>query len=194
MDSDCRAERRRSRLLERRYRRTDLREDRLAWVVHKNKRHRLYRDKERQYWEKYLSSNTNKPRKLWQTIDAVLQRNTNQSTGHNEATDLTAEGLSTFFAEKVNLIRRTTILAPKPAISRLASDCSFDNFKACTNTEVRQTILNSPSKTCSLDPLPTNIVKEFLSELLPFIVQMCNKSLLSGEFLDREKHAIVHRY
>ena len=42
-----------------------------------------------------------------------------------------------------------------------------------------------------MHPLPTNIVKEFLSELLPFIVQMCNKSLLSGKFPDREKHAIV---
>ena len=47
------------------------------------------------------------------------------------------------------------------------------------------------TKSCALDPLPTQILKEFLSELLPFIVQMCNASLSQGCLPVSQRHAIV---
>ena len=39
--------------------------------------------------------------------------------------------------------------------------------------------------------MPTKILREFLPDLLPFIVRMCNKSLLSGQFPVNQRHAIV---
>jgi len=38
----------------------------------------------------------------------------------------------------------------------------------------------SQSKTCELDPLPTDVLKQFLPELLPYITDMCNASLQEG--------------
>ena len=189
MDDDCRAERRRSRMLERRYRRTMSANDRLAWVKQENNRHRIYLAKEQQYWQDRLTEHSKKPRKLWQTIDSVLQRGQNK-TGP-QASDLTAETLSSYFIDKVNTIRSSTSSAPQPVIQQLTSDCSFNTFRPCTSNEVRQLISASPNKTCQLDPLPTNIVKEFLPQLLPFIVRMCNQSLLSGQFPASHRHAIV---
>ena len=57
--------------------------------------------------------------------------------------------------------------------------------------EVRKFLIRSPPKSCSLDPLPTFILREFLDELLPFICVMCNVSLQHSLLPESQKAAIV---
>ena len=67
---------------------------------------------------------------------------------------------------------------------------------ACLSKEadLRRTIMISQSKSCALDPLPTNILTEFLPEILPFMENMCNTSLRQGVLSLSQRHAIVtHR-
>ena len=45
-------------------------------------------------------------------------------------------------------------------------------------------------KTCSLDPLPTKLVVEYLDVLLPIISRMINCSLEHGTFPDKWKETI----
>ena len=52
-------------------------------------------------------------------------------------------------------------------------------------------IASSKSKSSSLDPMPTSVLKECLPELLPFITAMCNKSLLEGHLPSSQKSAII---
>ena len=40
--------------------------------------------------------------------------------------------------------------------------------------------MNSPSKSCSLDPIPTTLLKRCIDPLVPIITIIVNKSLLSG--------------
>ena len=40
--------------------------------------------------------------------------------------------------------------------------------------EIYRTIMASQSKSCELDPLPTTVLKEFLPDILPFMVDMRN--------------------
>ena len=47
------------------------------------------------------------------------------------------------------------------------------------------------TKSCTLDPLPTAFMKEFLSELLPFLTGLCNSSLTQGHLPNSQWHAIV---
>ena len=42
-------------------------------------------------------------------------------------------------------------------------------FRPATQDEIHVVIMNSPSKSCELDPLPTNLQKKVLECLLPFI-------------------------
>ena len=51
--------------------------------------------------------------------------------------------------------------------------------------------MSSQSKSCALDPLPTNILKEFLPEVLTFITDLCNTSLRQGMLPLSQRHAIV---
>ena len=49
----------------------------------------------------------------------------------------------------------------------------------------------SKSESCSSDPIPTNILKDLLPELLPFITVMCNKSLREGHLPSSQKPEIL---
>ena len=42
-------------------------------------------------------------------------------------------------------------------------------------------ITRAPSKSCEMDPIPTDVLKKFPPELLPYITDMCN-SLQQGSF------------
>ena len=64
-------------------------------------------------------------------------------------------------------------------------------LESVPNSSVRKFLIRSPPKSCSLDLLPTFILREFLDELLPFICIMCNVSLQHGLLPDSQKAAIV---
>ena len=53
-------------------------------------------------------------------------------------------------------------------------------FEPVTEADVRRVIMASPSKSSSLDPIPTFLLKEVLEQLLPFITALVNASLSQG--------------
>ena len=56
---------------------------------------------------------------------------------------------------------------------------------------MRKIILVGPSKTCSLDPMPTSMVKDCLQELAPAITNIINSSMAEGDVPTTLKHAKV---
>ena len=67
----------------------------------------------------------------------------------------------------------------------------FTQFCPVSEDEVLKIITKSPSKSCSLDPLPTFLVEECLDILLPSITKLVNSSLALGCFPDSFKKAVV---
>ena len=57
--------------------------------------------------------------------------------------------------------------------------------------EVRRVLERSPPKTCMLDPIPTDVLLEFIDITLPFITIMCNASLREGSLPVSQKAAII---
>jgi len=51
--------------------------------------------------------------------------------------------------------------------------------------------MQSPVKSCTLDPVPTFLVREFIDLLLPYVTMMVNGSLIAGRLPDSHKHAII---
>ena len=64
-------------------------------------------------------------------------------------------------------------------------------FQPVTEEEIRKLIVESPTKTCILDPIPTSLTKEYLSDLLPLITRIVNSSLCSGAVPPQFKQAVV---
>ena len=57
--------------------------------------------------------------------------------------------------------------------------------------EIQKTVLKSPFKSCMLDPIPTSLLKECKSELMPIITKIVNLSIETGEMPKDFKHAII---
>ena len=172
---------------ERRYRRTHLPADRLMWVQHERERHKINRIKENSYWLSQISEYSGQPRRLWKSFSSVMGLDRVKSEG---VSGITSEDLLNFFIEKIELIRRST--GSVPATTKLpTSNAVFSSFREYAPDEVRQIIVTTKSTSCSLDPIPTTILKEFLPELLPFITTMCNSSLRNGFLPSSQRHAIV---
>ena len=101
-----------------------------------------------------------------------------------------------FFTSKITDIRkeleRLANVGPSVVNSNSTpTSLSFRSFHSVSEQEVRKIITSSKPTTCSLDPIPTPLLVEFLDQLLPTITTLINNSLLSGFFPDSFKTAVV---
>ena len=103
-----------------------------------------------------------------------------------------ANNFSKYFIEKIDKIREDldSKSCPDPTFSPF-SKTPLSSFDPVTEDEVRKIILDSPSKHCDLDPLPTTLLKESLNCLLPSITCIINDSLLSGDVPKSFENALV---
>ena len=67
----------------------------------------------------------------------------------------------------------------------------MSTFVAVSEDYVRKIIIQSPSKSCPLDPWPTFLVKDCLDILITPITNLINLSLSQGVFPDKFKSAII---
>ena len=179
--------RRRSRALERRYRKTGLASDRLSWIQQEKIRHKANLIKENSYWLARVEENKGQPRKLWKSFSSImgLDRVVDAPIGSPSAQDLID-----YFFQKIETIRQSTG-GGQPATNLPPPTVKFSGFRTLSPDEVRSIIISTKSKSCTLDPIPTNILREFLPELLPYITEMCNKSLTEGWLPKSQRHAII---
>ena len=148
--------------------------------------HSLYQEKENLYWNTCIASNTGNPRKMWRSVSAILKKDKDTST----VTSLTADRLSLFFRDKIEAVRAATANADLPTFKSYVGN-KFTEFREYSEEEVRRVLVRSPPKTCSSDPLPTDLLLELIDILLPFICAMCNTSLREGTLPVSQKAAII---
>ena len=161
-DAECRTARSECRRCERRYRRTRSIVNRRQWVDATHRRFRLYRSKKETYWTNRVVQDGRSPAHLWKSLSAIVgkDRDVTGATGH------TADGFACFFNRKVDDIRADTAAAPPPVITDTAPS-SLSSFRPVTVSEVRRIIMSSPVKSCSLDPWPTFLIRDYVDLLTP---------------------------
>ena len=76
-------------------------------------------------------------------------------------------------------------------LSLYGESCCLDRLLPVTAEFVINLILSSPAKSCCLDPLPTPLLKRFVSILAAPITRIVNSSLISGRFPDSLNHAVI---
>ena len=185
-DSECRAIRRKCRMLERRYRRTKCDDDRAAWTKALRQKHIDFEAKKNSYWTLRIQGERQKPAKLWRSTAQLLGRGSKSQSPPIH----TADDFLKFFSGKVESVRSATEGQKLPAIQSTASS-SFSQLQTCSEEEVRRIIMAAPTKSCSLDPFPTSILKECIDTLIPFLTAMCNASLSEGHLPLSQRHAVV---
>ena len=98
LDDKCRQLRRKSRLLEHRYQRSGLADDRKPWVEHERLRHQVYRRKERLYWSMRVNAQAKQPRQLWRSLNTLMGASEKNSLPKNCPT---AQQFANFFEAKI---------------------------------------------------------------------------------------------
>ena len=68
---------------------------------------------------------------------------------------------------------------------------SLTTWREVTEDEVRSVVLAAPAKSCSLDPIPTFILRDCIDAVLPFLTGMVNASLREGYLPASQKKAVV---
>jgi hypothetical protein len=150
--------------------------------------HSLYQRKENLYWTSCIAANAGNPQKMWRSISSILKRDKDPSAAPSL---LTADKLSLFFIDKIEAVRTATKDSDAPTYAACNGDHQFVDFREYSMDEVRLTLLSSPVKSCSLDPIPTDFLLESIDVVLPFICEMCNASLRECHLPTSQKRAII---
>ena len=152
------------------------------------KKRDLLQRKESAYWNSQIIANQCSSKKSWKLLNNLMMRD--RTNASSPPVTITAETLSRFFQDKVGSVRDSTAGAKEPTF--VTNNCQIvTDFSTLTPADIRDVILESPPKSCSLDPIPTFLLREFLDDLLPFIWFMCTTSLQSGHLPMSQKTAIV---
>ena len=143
-----------------------------------------------------LSSNLTNPKKLWNTINKlVLHRISKPSFPSSFNLDSLPQSFATFFLDKIHklpssILSGTTTSSPHLPPAFKPPELSF--FHPATIAEVSALLSSSPDTSCDLDPIPTSLLKQCKSVLLPTITNIINLSLSTGVFPDQFKNCYVH--
>lgn len=189
-DAECRAIRRKCRRLERRYRRTRSADDKAAYVAACQEKHAVLDQKRKIYWSQRISADSDSPTKLWRSLAALLKRD-KRTADEITPTCNDADDFLSFFDEKVKAVRASTDSCQPPTFTTVAASTPLSILPPCSEDEVRRLIMQSPTKSCALDPIPTFLLKELVDVLLPYVTAMINASLTEGRLPLSQKHAIV---
>jgi len=95
-----------------------------------------------------------------------------------------------FFDDEVKAVRVATN-GLKPPATTSVTDASLLTLSPCSEDEVCRLIMQSPTKSCVLDPIPTFLLKELVDALLPYVTAIVNASLREGRLPPSQKHAVV---
>ena len=127
--------------------------DRQKCIKHERVRHRIYQQKERAYWSTKIAQHGNQPRKLWQTFNILLGRNTHMRTDSEQPT---AQQLLDYFNEKVASVRNSTGNSAPTTVLPPATAAVLDQFDEHSTEDVRDVIVSGTTKSCALDSIPTS--------------------------------------
>ena len=191
-DDECRMFKRSARRLERKYRKSRLQSDRLAWVLKLKEKAAFYQHKECAYWSGRIKANASQPKRLWQDLDVLMRRvdDVAPTTSQDECRKR-AQEFSDFFEKKVSSIREATQHAADPTFLDPSTDQLFDKFIVITPESIIKLIASASSKYCPLDPIPTSLVKSCKDLLGPFLADLFNRSLSEGYVPISQKTAYI---
>ena len=101
------------------------------------------------------------------------------------------EAFNRFFTEKVQKVRSSAKDAPPPTFSAARAGVTFTAFQPLTVDDVISAVRRLPDKSSAADPIPTNILKQVVDPVAPFIAELFNRSLRMGHFPNYFRQAFI---
>ena len=169
--------------------------DREFYCHQRDKYNNLLNTAKQEYFKDKVESATS-TKELFKVCNNLLNRtNENILPTHNCRTEL-ANRFVNYFGDKIKSIRQdleNSWNTPNGTINVISDfdGVPLKEFCIVHQEEVRKIISSSPSKSCSLDPIPTSILKLCLDELTPVLTLIVNTSLEFVDFSPELKRAFI---
>ena len=183
------------RLLERVWSQSHSAEDLKFFRSATNRYHAAIIKAKRKFNSSLISSSRTNPRELWKSVNQLLHRSSAPTLPSSDSLKNLSQSFATFFSDKIHKLH-TALLSNRACVSpHLPPPVTPPNFSSLNPInvdEVSKLLSQSPDTNCDLDPIPTSLLKQCSSVLLPTITQIINLSLSTGIFPDQFKHCSVH--
>ena len=130
----------------------------LQWQI--NRCNHILNKNKRRFYHDLVSENCGDGKKLWQALNRILSwPNVTVLPSFDDEKSL-ANRFGLFFIDKIKKIRDTFIHNPFKCLHPDEEPPRFNSFQGVTESEVLKLIKEAPSKTCSLHPCPTYLLKK----------------------------------
>lgn len=186
------------RRMERKWRKSRLESDRLAFIKERNEVSSLISSTKQEYFLSRVQQCHGDQKALFSEMNRLLHKPMYMPLPPHDSPRELADRFMSFFCGKVDKIRLNILNTdstshPVPVSDVLVNKVlsSFSEFTPLTSTAVTKLIMSSKSKSCSLDAFPTNILKQCIDVLAPVITNMINLSLTTGTVPTNWKRALI---
>ena len=191
MDEEVREERRKRRRAERKWRKTGLTVDEEIYLK-ANAKYQKFKDNKRKDYNSQKIKSCNSTKQIYVISNSLLGKTKCSSLPSDITKQEMPKYFSDYFAKKIQLIRENLDSSSLPSPEfKTYNGPMFNEFHTVSEDFVKKVISQMPTKSCILDPMPTNLVKDYVHELIPLITQIINTSLTSGIVPSSFKEAIV---
>ena len=79
-------------------------------------------------------------------------------------------------------------------MSDMMDNLAMRQFRQVSIEETTRCVTNTLSKSCELDPIPTDLLKDVINELAPILTDLINTSLQQGIFQGNSKKLFFNHY
>ena len=135
---------------------------------------------------------------MYKTLNRVLGHEEERCYPTNKKEETVANEMAQFFTGKVTKIRKNIseniqTLTEKPSTKNnvVYDDTSLQKYCNLACKDVSDLIKDMNDKSCSLDPMPTWLLKICVKELLPILTRIINSSINEYSFPTILKHAAI---
>ena len=152
----------------------------------------LIKDAKKTYYTNLVDQQKSDSKHLFKVSKQLMHLDKDLPLPKSSSTEDLAENFNNFFISKIEKIRNGFSDNETDAITRNTGDSKvLSNLRPCTTEEIKKIVSKSPSKSCSLDPIPTDLLKQCSDTLLPVIKDIINISIAQGTVPDLFKVAHV---
>ena len=178
LSDEIRSEKRHWRIAERNWRSTKSESDRRTFKLLRNKAVFLMSKSRCESYTDFISKISGDQRKLFAATKKLLNQSAETPFPLHNVKLALVNGMGSFFIKKI-LDLRVNLDANENSCSTIncrSSHCSssFTAFRRVDMNYLRKLVLRAPTKSCLLDPVPPNIMKDCIDELLPILSTMIN--------------------
>ncbi len=182
-----------TRILERKWRKSNLEVFRIAWKNSMSSYRQALKTARTEYIRKLIDNHQNNPRFLFSTVARLT--NKQMSPDLNIPSQFNSNDFMNFFTDKIDNIRNTITNVDSTASSTSASFIAPKEKLQCFRTigqdELNKLITASKPTTCLLDPVPTKLLKELLPVAEQPLLNIINSSLSLGHVPKPFKLAVI---